>query len=109
MASLNWKRNDNPSHHIVELVVPLCAQIMAVMARDTGHGDGPVRKYRLEIMSVTFGNDSRIGLPGILCYGFQARSFELISRPVFCLNRPQAGQPDTKTESEPLNLLTSHL
>ncbi len=42
MASWDWKRNDNPSHHIVELVVPLCAQIMVVMARDTGHGDGNI-------------------------------------------------------------------
>jgi hypothetical protein len=25
VASLDWKRNDNPSHHIVELVIPLCA------------------------------------------------------------------------------------
>ena len=78
-----------PSHHIVELVVPLCAQLMAVMARDTGDGDGPVRKYRLIKVFATFGNDSRIGLPGILCHRFQTRSFELIRRPVFvCKSAP---------------------
>ncbi len=33
MASLDWKRNDNPSHHIVELVVPLCAGFFATASR----------------------------------------------------------------------------
>jgi hypothetical protein len=109
MDLLDWKRNDNSSHHIVELVIPLCAQLMAVMAGDTGDGNGPVRKYRLKKTFVTFGNDSRIGLPGILCHRFQACPFELIRRPVFFVNWPQAGQPDTKPESEPLNFLTGHL
>src|ERR1051325_11912010 len=30
-ASLNRKRNDNSSHHIVELIVPLCTERMTVM------------------------------------------------------------------------------
>src|SRR5262249_20809452 len=43
VASSDWKRNDNTSHDIVELVVPLSAHLMAVMACDTGDGDSPVR------------------------------------------------------------------
>src|SRR5262245_2832857 len=109
MGSLDWKRNDNPAHYIVKLVVPLCAQLMAVMARHTGDGDGPVRKYGLKKTFVTFGNESRIGIAGILCHRFKDCSFELIRVPVFLLNWPQAGQPDAKPESKPLNLLTSHL
>ena len=79
------------------------------MARDTGHRDGPVSKYCLEKMSATFCNDPCIGLPGVLCHRLQARSLELIRGPVPCVNRPQTGQPDTKTEAEPLHLLTCHL
>src|SRR4030095_4671389 len=85
--SSRWKRNNNPTHDIVEFQAALVALGMAIVTVDAGLGNRAIRINGLEHRPASVGHDAGIRLLRRLEHLLQAGAFKGICGAIRLIDR----------------------